>query len=164
MRTRLAQLLKNFSRFIFTACHSVNVTEPTQSNGIVRDCGDLLILRNCFRNFALKFQSHRVTQSGKIKVAVQLDRLVELRDRFFETAVMYVGETEIVVNDEGERIELESPFHLRKLALVLAGVRERIKGEPVMGRGIVGIQLENALVFRTRTHNIELAKKLDRGE
>ena len=53
----LAQLLKNFLRFIFSTLRSVKPAQHSERNGILSDANRLLIFRNRFRNGTFQLQS-----------------------------------------------------------------------------------------------------------
>ena len=52
----LAQLLKNFLRFIFSTLRSVKPAQHSEGNGILAEGNRLLIFRNRFRNGAFQLE------------------------------------------------------------------------------------------------------------
>src|SRR4029077_15420004 len=98
----LAQLLKDFLRFIFSTLRSVKPAQHSERNGILADGNGLLIFRDRFRNGAFQLQGQPKPVAGIVESTVHLQRFAQLRDGLIETPQMNVGPSEIAVDDERE--------------------------------------------------------------
>src|SRR4029077_20015147 len=113
----LAQLLKNFLRFIFSTLRRVKPTQHSEGNGILADGNRLLIFRDRFRNGAFQLQGQPKPVAGVVESTIHLHRLSQLRDGLIETTQMNVGPSEIAVDDEREWVEFDCAFQFGKFAL-----------------------------------------------
>src|SRR4029077_1008937 len=160
----LAQLLKDFLRFIFSTLRSVKPAQHSEWNRILGDGNRLLIFRDRFRNGTFQLQGQPQRVAGILEYTVHLHRLSQLRDGLIETPQMNVGESKIAVDDERKWVELDCAFHFGEFALVLTNVCQRIIGEPLMRGRVVRIQLQSSLVLADCAGIIESIETLERGQ
>ena len=75
---------------------------------------------------------------SKIEALIHLDCLSQLRDGFIKAVRIDVSLSEIGIDDERERIELQGPLYLRNLTPGLTRAEGMI-GEPVMSRRVIRV-------------------------
>src|SRR5207244_1286595 len=92
---------------------------------------------------------------GQKKPGIHFQALARLRLRLVEAARIEIDPAAIGVDDQGERVELDRAFCLRNSRIKLPE-RGVAQGKPVMGRGVVRLQVNRALITDERLLEMEL--------
>src|SRR5438309_12083639 len=92
---------------------------------------------------------------GQKKPGIHFQGLARLRLRLVEAARIEIDPAAIGVDDQGERVEIDRAlcFGNRRIKLPERGVAQ---GKPVVGRGVVRLQVNRALITDESVLEVEL--------
>src|SRR5256885_8419733 len=93
---------------------------------------------------------------GVIRIRVELERFTDLDNTILVAAGTIIGDTKIDIDRDGERIELDSAFHLRDRAIEISDRSEHAVAEPVMSGGVIWIERDRLFKFTHRQRRIEI--------
>ena len=93
---------------------------------------------------------------GVIGIRVEIERFASLGDTFLVLSSKIIGDAEINVDSYGEGIEFERAFKFRNRTVEISDAfKDRIT-EPMMRRGVVGIERDRFFEFAQRQRKIEI--------
>src|SRR5438552_6025949 len=93
---------------------------------------------------------------GVIRIRVEVERFADLDNTSLVAAGTIIGDTKIDIDRDGERIELDSPFHFRDRAIEISDRCEHAVAEPVMSGGIIWIERDRLFKFTRRQRRVEI--------
>src|SRR5215813_7363855 len=135
------------------------MSQQGQHKRIIIQLARFLILSNSIREVAFHFISHAQQPVSKVKVLVHLQGLSQLLDSFVVLPCLNVSVPEIRINDYRERIKLKRFFYFSDGFVESLSLRQIGDAIPVMGCGIVRIQLNSSPKFPLSLRKVTIIVK-----